>query len=111
MDTMRERRRVNGKRAFLFIDSCPFKLFSPFFFNIRVGNNLENLKERLVLRDFPRIRVDNTRYKIGSQIALIFACISLATCLIVLVATYFHRNKNVFRYAQIEFVFLLLLGL
>lgn len=76
-----------------------------------VGNNLENLKERLVLRDFPRIRVDNTRYKIGSQIALIFACISLATCLIVLVATYFHRNKNVFRYAQIEFVFLLLLGL
>ena len=68
------------------------------------------MKERFILRGFPRKTEQNENVK-GFTIALVAACIALASTLVALVATFIHRNKNAFRFAQIEFVFLLLFGL
>jgi len=74
-----------------------------------VTENYEHL-QRLIPRTYPR-KIKAQTESSASTAAIVFGFFAFAATLFTAFETYRCRNRNAFRCAQIEFVFLLLLGL
>ncbi len=75
----------------------------------RVSENLEEL-QRFVPRSYPR-EIQEKEEPRGHKIAISLGTLATAACLLAALVAYRQRERRVFKYAQVEFVFLLLLGM
>ena len=66
--------------------------------------------QNFIPRNYPRTVREETE-TVGTKIAVAFGVLAAFTTLVTVVMTYRQRKRKVFQYAQVEFVFLLLLGL
>eukprot|EP00522_Entomoneis_paludosa_P015756 CAMPEP_0172451532 /NCGR_PEP_ID=MMETSP1065-20121228/9543_1 /TAXON_ID=265537 /ORGANISM="Amphiprora paludosa, Strain CCMP125" /LENGTH=993 /DNA_ID=CAMNT_0013203495 /DNA_START=474 /DNA_END=3455 /DNA_ORIENTATION=- len=66
--------------------------------------------QRFIPRSYPRV-IETKGETALNQIAIAFGCLAVVMTFLAMVVTYRQRQRRVFQYAQVEFVFLLLLGM
>ena len=84
-------------------------MLSCLWFNHRVTENLEEL-QRFIPRSYPREIQEKGESKLNKA-ALGVGCVAVLASLLSVLMTYLQKQKRVFQFAQVEFVFLVLLGL